>query len=281
MKILLRAMAVAMAAASVAGCRLPEPLRVRLSLKNGNFHYIAGEYTEAAQHYTQVLADRPEDARAWLNLAYAQVAQFRAATEPAARQQLANAGVHSFEQHLAAVARTARQDAGFPSRDRIEQHVLTLYLDSLQPDRALAVLQAKLARDPNDIATLQMLISITSESGAVDEAIRWHERWISLQPHKPEPRYALGAFVWRLVYYKQVIDTEKCEQLLDLGLQTLQRAIELRPDYVEALVYLDLVYREKTKIEPDDFVRWQYEYRAHEYEARARALQQATAPDSS
>lgn len=271
---------VVLATTMLPGCRLPEPMRVRLNLKNGNLHYIQGEYAEAAAYYTEVLSDRPQDARAWLNLAYTQVAQFRATTELGERQQLADAAAHSFEQHLAAVARTGNR-RGFPDRDRIEQHLLTLYLDSLQPGRALDLLQAKLARNPDDIATLQMLISICSETGAVTDALRWHARWITLQPHKPEPRYALGAFVWRLVYYKYVTDPDTCQQLVDRGLLALHRAIELRPDYVEALVHLDLLYREKSKLEPDDFVRWQYDHRAQEYEERARALQQAAAPDSS
>ena len=276
-----RAFAVAMIAAMLPGCRLPEPLRVRLCLKNGNLHYLAGEYADATQHYTQVLADRPHDARAWLNLAYAQVAQFRTATESDARVRLANTAVQSFEQHLAAVARNGHRDPTFPSRERIEQHVLTLYLDSLQHERAIAFLEAILARDPGDIATVQMLINLCAEAGAVDDALRWHTHWITLQPHKPEPRYALGAFIWRLVYYKHLTEPGRCDHLLDLGLEALQRALELHADSLAALVYLGLLYREKSKLEPDELVRWQYDFRAQDYEARARVLQQAARPDSS
>jgi len=105
-----------------------------------------------------------------------------------------------------------------------------------------------------------------------EESKTYHRKHIQLKPEDPEPYYWIGVIDWTLAFRansevrkdyneknirKQVKDTDplpptlrseyvaKYGTLIDEGITALQKAIELRPDYDDAMAYLNLLYRRK------------------------------------
>jgi len=105
-----------------------------------------------------------------------------------------------------------------------------------------------------------------------DESKTYHQKHIQLRPEDPEPYYWIGVIDWTLSFRangevrkdyneknvkKQVKDTDPLPPalrtqyvaqygaLIDQGITDLQKAIELRPDYDDAMAYLNLLYRRK------------------------------------
>jgi hypothetical protein len=105
-----------------------------------------------------------------------------------------------------------------------------------------------------------------------EESKTYHQKHIQLKPEDPEPYYWIGVIDWTLAFRangemrkeyneknikKQVKDTEplpaairgeylqKYGSLIDEGITALQKAITLRPDYDDAMAYLNLLYRRK------------------------------------
>jgi len=105
-----------------------------------------------------------------------------------------------------------------------------------------------------------------------EESKSYHQRHIELKPTDPEPYYWIGVIDWTLAFRangelraaynknnirKQVRDddplpppvravyVEKYGSLVDEGVADLQKAIQLRPDYDDAMAYLNLLYRRK------------------------------------
>jgi len=105
-----------------------------------------------------------------------------------------------------------------------------------------------------------------------DESKTYHQKHIQLRPEDPEPYYWVGVIDWTLSFRangevrkdyneknvkKQVKDTDPLPPalrtqyvaqygaLIDQGITDLQKAIELRPDYDDAMAYLNLLYRRK------------------------------------
>jgi hypothetical protein len=95
---------------------------------------------------------------------------------------------------------------------------------------------------------------------------------INLKPTDPQPYYSIGVIDWALAYRgnselraeynkahvtKQIKDTDplptdlrteytqKFGALVDDGVAKLQKAIELNPEYDDAMTYLNLLYRRK------------------------------------
>jgi hypothetical protein len=105
-----------------------------------------------------------------------------------------------------------------------------------------------------------------------EESKSYHQKHIDLKPNDPEPYYWIGVIDWTLAFRangelraaynkdhltKQVRDTEplpaalrgeyttKYGPLVEEGITNLKKSIEVKPDYDDAMAYLNLLYRRK------------------------------------
>jgi tetratricopeptide (TPR) repeat protein len=111
-----------------------------------------------------------------------------------------------------------------------------------------------------------------------DEAKKYYRMASDLDPNDPEPYYSIGVIDWTAAYQPRMEkraglgmrpeenlnpknkDQKKvCEELkaknapaIQEGIDSLNKAIQLRPDYDDAMAYLNLMYREKGDVECDD-----------------------------
>ena len=144
---------------------------------------------------------------------------------------------------------------------------------------AAAEYRGVLDKDANNISAIDGLASILYQMAGqpfdakkFEEAKAFHERHIALKPTDPQPYYSAGVIDWALAYRgntemradynkahinKQIKDTDplpadvrkdytaKYEGLVDDGITKLKKAVELKPDYDDAMTYLNLLYRRK------------------------------------
>ena len=144
---------------------------------------------------------------------------------------------------------------------------------------AIAEYQSVLEKDPNNISAIDGLASILYQMAGqpfdakkFEESKAYHEKHIALKPQDPQPYYSVGVIDWALAYRgntemraeynrnnikKQVKDidplppdvrkayTEKYQAMVDDGIKSLQTAVQLKPDYDDAMTYLNLLYRRK------------------------------------
>ena len=109
----------------------------------------------------------------------------------------------------------------------------------------------------------------------MEESKSYHQKHISLKPDDPEPYYWVGVIDWSLAFRgnremredynktakKSISDTDpmppalaaqfqqKYGTVVDEGIASLQKAIQLREDYDDAMAYLNLMYRQKADME--------------------------------
>ena len=110
------------------------------------------------------------------------------------------------------------------------------------------------------------------DPGKFEESKSFHQKHIQIKPEDPEPCYWVGVIDWTLSFRAnnelrarynqahiahQVKDTEplppdareeyvrKYGAIIDEGIESLKHAITLRPDYDDAMAYLNLLYRRK------------------------------------
>lgn len=146
-------------------------------------------------------------------------------------------------------------------------------------NQAIAEFKDVLGIDPNNLSAIDGIGSIVFQMAGTpydpkkfEESKTYHQRHIDLKPNDPEPYYWVGVIDWTLAFRannemraeynknnikKQVKDTEplppsirpdyttKYGTLVDEGIADLQKAIQLRPDYDDAMAYLNLLYRRK------------------------------------
>jgi tetratricopeptide (TPR) repeat protein len=146
-------------------------------------------------------------------------------------------------------------------------------------NQAVAEFKEVLDKDPNNLSAIDGIGSILFQMGGqpfdpkkFEESKTYHQKHIQLKPDDPEPYYWMGVIDWTLAFRangemrmdynksnikKQVRDTDplpaairsqyaaKYGPLIDEGITDLQKAISLRPDYDDAMAYLNLLYRRK------------------------------------
>ncbi len=142
--------------------------------------------------------------------------------------------------------------------------------------------QEILQKFPDNLAAIDGLGSITYNMGGspfdpklFDQSKQYHLQHIKLKPDDPEPYYWIGVIDWSLAYRgnkdmreeynktakKTIRDTDpmppalsaqfaqKYSAIVNEGIENLQKAIQLRPDYDDAMAYLNLLDRQKADME--------------------------------
>ena len=116
------------------------------------------------------------------------------------------------------------------------------------------------------------LAGIYSGMGDNDEAKSWYRKRISIEPENPEPLYGIATLNWQISYDEtgmtgediEMLEEERKQEIGDLvdeGIVALKEALEINPEYADAMQYLNLMYREKAKLteDEDEKVSWERE----------------------
>src|SRR5438552_18562804 len=111
-----------------------------------------------------------------------------------------------------------------------------------------------------------------------DDAKKHYRMASDVDPNDPEPYYSVGVIDWTASYQPRMEaraklglkpeenlnpkDKEQKKVCIELkqkntpaiqeGIESLNKAIQLRPDYDDAMAYMNLMYREKADVECDD-----------------------------
>ena len=114
-----------------------------------------------------------------------------------------------------------------------------------------------------------------AKQGDYENSVEWQKKRGTLEPNNAEVFYTMGVTAWDKSYNAVGADIspdkgltpEKRKEILDFGMAQLDKAIELNPDYFEALLYKNLLYRQYVRIESDPV-------KVAELNAKATELQQ-------
>ncbi len=146
-------------------------------------------------------------------------------------------------------------------------------------NEAIAEFKDILAKDPNNLNAIDGIGSILFQMAGTpyspekfEESKSYHQKHTQLKPEDPEPYYWVGVIDWTMAFRanseirvdynrsnvkKQIKDTDplpakareeyaaKYGGLVDEGIKSLQLAINVKPDYEDAMAYLNLLYRRR------------------------------------
>jgi len=146
-------------------------------------------------------------------------------------------------------------------------------------NQAVEEFKEVLQLDPNNLSAIDGIGSILFQMAGTpydpkkfEESKSYHKKHIDLRPNDPEPYYWIGVIDWTLAFRangelranynrehinKQVRDDDplppalrseyaaKYGPLVEEGIANLQKSIEVKPDYDDAMAYLNLLYRRK------------------------------------
>jgi tetratricopeptide (TPR) repeat protein len=202
-----------------AGCT---KLQARDQLNKGVQSYKNARYEEAIQHFQRAVKLDPKllNARLYLATAYAQ--QYIPGADTEENNRMANSAIEEYKNVL-------QED---PNNVGSVKGIAYLYLQMKKFDQAKEYYKKASAIDPKD-----------PESYYSVAVIDWTEAY---QP-RMEERAKLGLKPTDPLKDKKVCDAlkAKSEGPVEEGINELNKAIEIRPDYDDAMAYLNLLYRER------------------------------------
>ena len=148
--------------------------------------------------------------------------------------------------------------------------------------QAIAEFKDVLSIDPNNLSAIDGIGSMLYQMAGqpydpkkFEESKTYHQKHIEIRSNDPEPYYWVGVIDWMVCFHsnnemraeynrsnikKQVKDTDplpasvrseytaKCGAMVDEGVNALQKSIQLKPDYDDAMAYLNLLYRRKADL---------------------------------
>jgi tetratricopeptide (TPR) repeat protein len=203
-------------------------LKARDQLNKGVQAYKNAKYELAIEHFKNAVALDPRllNARLYLATAYAQ-------------------------QYI--------PGADTPENNQMGQQAIDEYKKVLQ-------------MDPKNINSVKGIASLYFNMKKFDQAKEYHEKAKQLDPNDPEEYYSIAVIDWTQSYAPRqearaglglkpdepipAKEKKVCESLrernlskVEEGIQNLTKALQLRPDYDDAMAYLNLLYREKADLE--------------------------------
>jgi tetratricopeptide (TPR) repeat protein len=232
---LLTLVAVALALFSSVGC---SKLRARDQLNKGVTAYKNAKYEEAIDHFQQSVALDPSLINAKMYLATAFAQQYIPGVEDPDNLKMAEQAIEQYKRVL---------DMPGAARDQ-----------KVNSAKGIAYLYLNMKK--------------------FDDAKKYYRMAADMDPNDPEPYYSVGVIDWTACYQPRMEERAKlglkpdenlnpknkdqkqvCAQLkekngpsIQEGIESLNKAIQLRPDYDDAMAYLNLMYREKADVECDD-----------------------------
>jgi tetratricopeptide (TPR) repeat protein len=242
----------------LAGCG---KIQARAELKKGNSYYQQEQYTKALDYYKRGLELDPDATFAWRSVGYSALALYRPGDNDPKNQQYATTAIDAFEKYL----------AENPDDSKIEDYLMATYVNAEKYNEALSFIDRRIQERPAEAGKLeQARVNILTKADRLDEAFKMADK---LQGEdKVKTLYAIGSTAWDKVYHDPgKLDADGKTRLINLGLQALQQALALDPNYVEAMVYNGL----KSKLDTDGTQRLADETTAHDWTEKAKAAMAA------
>src|SRR5579862_4205515 len=212
------------------GC---DKLKARDQLNKGVTSYKNAKYEEAIDHFQKAVSFDPSliNARLYLATAYSQ-------------------------QYI--------PGADAPDNNKYAEQAIEQYKEVLN-------------RDPKNVNSVKGIAYLYLQMKRFEDAKTYYRKANELDPNDPEPYYSVAVIDWTQSYQPRMEERAKvglkpdewimkdksnkkiCEMLrekntgvIDDGIAMLKKALDLRPDYDDAMAYLNLLYREKGDLECDD-----------------------------
>jgi tetratricopeptide (TPR) repeat protein len=253
-------------------------LQARRHARSGNTLYRDGDYAGAVREYE-------ESERYYNGL------QVVALNKGLACRQMMLPGSKTPENEKAvdcALEAFTRAKQITPDDARGDQLYVQTLFDADRFDTLAKMYEDQLAKNDKDLAAINGLVTVYSRSTDWRQALKWTARRADIESHDAEAQYGVGVLIHNLLFQKGGSDKSSFDprpdpnldpkkappkvpppfgsedivgderiKLSDQGIAYLEKAIAIRPEYKEAMVYVNLLYRQKSLAYLEQWQEWQ------------------------
>jgi tetratricopeptide (TPR) repeat protein len=259
-------------------------VRSRAAMKDGNKDYKEENFKRAVVDYGRAVEFDPNFAEAWFYLGSSHQALYRPGKDSPENKDLLEKAIAAYKKSLEVnsgktdnLRKVKVNTLGALTAIYSEEP----YRDF---DTALKYAQELVADNPNDAKNLYAMANLYEKFNRVQEAEELYKKIAEMNPNDPKACGALAAFYnkplwdgkskfeqaiatldrcaslapddpggyqkiagfyWDKAYRDPLVSDDQKNQLADKGLENVDKALKIKPDYFEAIIYKGLLYRVK------------------------------------
>lgn len=297
--------AFATAGVATSGCGYVSTLKAQMAFRDANAAYQTQDYRKAIEKYKEALVHKPDLAVAYFYLGNSYdnlykpgrkgeeandanlqeaVTYYRKAAETVDDPKLRKL---SFEYLLATYGPEKLNDPSQAEpivRKMIEMDpdepsnyfaLAKIYEDAGNYEEAEKMLLQARDRRPKDSTTYMQLAGFYNRQGRFDQTIEALEARAASEPNNPEAYYTIATYLWDKTFRDFRLKDADKRAYLEKGVAATDKAIAIKNDYLEAIVYKGLLLRLQANMEKDRGRQQALLKEADELRDRAKALQKA------
>lgn len=270
-----------------AGCSKWAELKAQKVFKDANLAYQQQNYKKAAELYEEVVANDPNKGVAYFFLGNSYDQQVPQGSDRTPETDaLFEQAVKNYQLCADKTAASANPTDAIYGQRALEYMAIAYGAEKLNdPAKAEPVLQRLIQLQPTETANYVALAKVYEEAGVYDEAektllaakaakpddaaiyavlanyynrqfdfektIQALEEGASKEPTNPIGPFTISTYYWDNAQRNfRLTDAQKMD-MVQRGLGAVDKALQLKPDYMEALVYKGLLLRTQANLEKD------------------------------
>ena len=114
--------------------------------------------------------------------------------------------------------------------------------------------------------------------GQIDKMIKAAEERADHEPKNPEAQYTVGTFYWDQAFRDTSLKDSEKREYIQRGIKAIDKALQIKPDYPEALVIKGLLLRLQANTEKDPKIQNELINRAKDLAGKADELRKKKHP---
>src|SRR5213593_1317918 len=220
------------------GC---EKIKARSEIKQANAAYEHEDYSAALVHYIRARQIDPSFPDLDRMIGYSQIGLYVPDDKSPKNEQHADAAIAELSRYL-----KKRPE------DRIARDALiNMYLNANRTSQAIDYFRNYLNGHPADLEAVKSIATLYAKQGNFNESLNWYQKITLIDSKNPEAFYVYGVVCYEKVAKNPPADVNEKMAILEKGKAALQHAIDMKPDYFEAMAYLNLLWRQQALTETD------------------------------
>ena len=251
------ALLVAVLAVTLAGCNR---FKARQLIRQGNTYFKEQLYEDALKKYQEAKELDPNEVKLEKFLAMGYMALYNPGSTHPKDQEALTKAIEHFKKYLAVK----------PDDEKASKFLMTTYMNAQKYDDAIEYFKDFIQKHPADSAAVQTVAMLYARKGDFENSMVWQRKRAELEPTNPEVFYTMGVTAWDKSYNSvpDAMTGEVRRGIVDEGMKNLDKALELKPDYFEAMFYVNLLYREFAKLENDPAKKAELAAKADEWQKK-------------
>ncbi|MCX6545453.1 MAG: tetratricopeptide repeat protein [Acidobacteria bacterium] len=268
-------------ALSLVACSQYNKLQAVSKFKDGNAQYRLQEYKKAAKLYEEAVAADPEIQFAYFFLASSYDNMYK----PARKGEKEN------DEYLTKAIEYYKKSAEVEKDPTYKKRAMEFLVAAYGPDKMndpsqqLPIVEKMIQTDPQDTSSYFQLAKIHEDAGEYDKAeavllkakearpndpnvflqlggfynrqeefgktIEALTQRATIEPNNPEAYYTIATYYWDKAYRDFRLKEPEKKQFVSQGMTAIDKALQLKPDYMEAITYKGLLLRLQATFEKD------------------------------